>query len=143
MAKATPSPSAAAGYSGKPLIAKLGWKAEMTAVAIAPPANYAELVDAAPIATTTTAPSEGTYGFIHLFVRDAAELAHILPMLEPQLLEGGMIWVSWPKKTSPMFKDLTEDGIRAVALPMGLVDVKVAAVDADWSGLKLLRRKVA
>jgi hypothetical protein len=138
----TSDPSASAASSGKPLIAKLGWKPGMTAVAIAPPANYAELVDAAPIATAETAPTEGTYGFIHLFVRDADELARILPALEPRLLESGILWVSWPKTTSPMFKDLTEDGIRTVALPMGLVDVKVAAMDADWSGLKLLRRKV-
>jgi hypothetical protein len=135
------SAPSAAGYSGKPLVAKLGWKPGITAVAIAPPDNYAELVDAAPIATAATAPSEGTYGFIHLFVRDASELVRILPALEPRLLEGGVIWVSWPKKTSTMFADLTEDGIRAVALPMGLVDVKVAAVDADWSALKLMRRK--
>jgi hypothetical protein len=52
-----------------------------------------------------------------------------------------MIWVSWPKKTSKLFRDLTEDGIRRICLPMGLVDVKVCAVDTDWSGLKLLRRK--
>ena len=141
MAK-TPPPSAAAGYSGKPLIAKLGWKPEMTSVAIAPPANYAELVDAAPIATAKTAPTSGAYGFIHLFVGNDSELARLLPALEPRLIEGGMIWVSWPKKTSALFNDLTEDGIRAIALPMGLVDVKVCAVDADWSGLKLLRRKV-
>jgi hypothetical protein len=141
MAKATPSPSAA-GYSGKPLVVKLGLKPGMTAVAIAPPDNYADLIDAAPVATTTMPPTEGAYGFIHLFVHDAAELARILPTLEPRLIEGGMIWVSWPKKTSPMFRDLTEDGIRAVALPMGLVDVKVAAVDDDWSALKLMRRKL-
>jgi hypothetical protein len=135
-------PSASASSSGKPLIARLGWKPEMTSVAVAPPANYAELVDAAPIATSDTIPTTGAYGFIHLFVRDEAELAHALPALEPRLTEGGMIWVSWPKTTSPMFRDLTEDGIRAIALPMGLVDVKVAALDGDWSALKLMRRKV-
>jgi len=133
--------SSSAGYSGKPLIAKLGWKADMAALAIDPPAHYAELTDASPIATTMTAPKTGLYTFMHLFVRSAAELANALPKLEARLGEGGMIWVSWPKKTSPLFRDLTEDGIRAVALPMGLVDVKVCAVDADWSGLKLMRRK--
>ncbi|MEP7209236.1 MAG: DUF3052 domain-containing protein [Alphaproteobacteria bacterium] len=137
-----PDPSASAGHSGKQLVAKLGWKPEMTSVAIKPPANYAELVDAAPIATADDAPASGAYGFIHLFVRDEAELARVLPTLEPRLLDGGMIWVSWPKQTSPMFRDLAEDGIRAIALPMGMVDVKVAGVDADWSALKLLRRKV-
>ncbi|MBI1359238.1 MAG: DUF3052 family protein [Alphaproteobacteria bacterium] len=113
----------------------------MGSVAIRPPENYAELVDGAAIAVTGDAPTAGLYAFIHLFVRDTAELEAMLPGLEPRLSESGIIWVSWPKKTSAMFKDLTEDGIRAVALPMGLVDVKVAAVDEDWSGLKLVRRK--
>jgi hypothetical protein len=57
------------------------------------------------------------------------------------MADGGMLWVSWPKKTSKLFVDLTEDGIRKICLPMGLVDVKVCAVDNDWSGLKLMRRK--
>ena len=70
-----------------------------------------------------------------------AALARDLPKLETRLAQGGMLWVSWPKKTSKLFVDLTEDGIRRLCLPMGLVDVKVCAVDADWSGLKLLRRK--
>lgn len=130
-----------AGYSGKPLIQKLGWKPGVSALAINQPGNYADLTDAAPIATATSLPSSGAYGFIHVFVRTTAELEAVLPTLEPRLTEGGMIWVSWPKKTSAMFVDLTEDGIRAIALPMGLVDIKVCAVDADWSGLKLTRRK--
>ena len=70
-----------------------------------------------------------------------AELARNLPRLEPRLAQGGMLWVSWPKKTSKLFVDLTEDGIRKLCLPRGLVDVKVCAVDNDWSGLKLMRRK--
>jgi hypothetical protein len=134
-------PSTSAGYSGKALIAKLGWRPEMTSVAVRPPANYAELTDAAPIAAAEALPAEGSYNFIHVFVLNAAELEYALPKLEPRLLEGGMIWVSWPKTSSALFADLTENGIRAVALPMGLVDVKVCAVDADWSGLKLMRRK--
>jgi hypothetical protein len=76
-----------------------------------------------------------------VFVRDAASLARDLPKLEPRLSEGGMIWVSWPKKSSPVFKDLTEDGVRQVCLPLGLVDMKVCTVDSVWSGLKLYRRK--
>src|SRR5262249_14299243 len=115
--KAQPS-----GYSGKALIAKLGWKADMTAGAGCAPPNYAELTDAAPIASAETLPSSGSYNFIHVFVANTAELEYALPRLEPRLLEGGMIWVSWPKKSSAKFVDLTEDGIRAIALPMGLVD---------------------
>lgn len=70
-----------------------------------------------------------------------AALARDLPKLETRLAQGDMLWVSWPKKASKLFVDLTEDGIRRLCLPMGLVDVKVCAVDADRSGLKLLRRK--
>ncbi|MDP3737784.1 MAG: hypothetical protein Q8R02_10360 [Hyphomonadaceae bacterium] len=133
--------AAAAGYSGKSLIDKLGWKEGSKAIAIAPPANYGDLTDDAAIAPKKAAPASGSFDFIHLFVKDIAGLARDLPKLEPRLAEGGMIWVSWPKKTSPMFKDLTEDGVRKVCLPLGLVDVKVCAVDNDWSGLKLYRRK--
>ncbi len=138
MAKA---PSAQAGYSGKSLIAKLGWKEGSKAIVITAPSNYSELTDDAGIAPKKTVPAAGSFDFIHLFVRNTASLARDLPKLEPRLSEGGMIWVSWPKKTSPLFKDLTEDGVRKVCLPLGLVDVKVCAVDNDWSGLKLYRRK--
>jgi len=138
MAKA---PSSPAGYSGKSLIDKLGWKDGSKAIVVAPPANYAELTDGAAIAVKKTAPASGSFDFIHLFVKDAASLKRDLEKLEPRLAVGGMIWVSWPKKTSKLFVDLIEDGIRKVCLPMGLVDVKVCAVDADWSGLKLYRRK--
>ncbi len=139
MAKA--SASAAAGYSGKSLIAKLGWRESSKAIVIAPPAHYDALTNNAAIAPKKTAPGAGSFDFIHLFVSDMAALARDLPKLETRLAEGGMIWVSWPKKTSKLFKDLTEDGVRKVCLPLGLVDVKVCAVDADWSGLKLYRRK--
>jgi hypothetical protein len=131
----------AAGYSGKSLIAKLGLKDGVKAIAIAPPANYAELTDNAAITPRKSAPVTGSFDFIHFFVSNEAALARDLPKLETRLAQGGMLWVSWPKKTSKLFVDLTEDGIRRLCLPMGLVDVKVCAVDADWSGLKLLRRK--
>jgi hypothetical protein len=138
MAKA---PSAQAGYSGKSLIAKLGWKEGSKAIVIAAPANYCELTDDAGITSKKSVPAAGSFDFVHLFVKDTASLARDLPKLEPRLSEGGMIWVSWPKKTSRLFKNLTEDGVRKVCLPLGLVDVKVCAVDNDWSGLKLYRRK--
>ena len=139
MAKA---PSSQAGYSGKSLIAKLGLKEGAKAIVVAPPEHYAELTDGAAIAARKTAPASGSFDFVHLFVGDVAGLVRDLPKVEARLAGGGMIWVSWPKKSSAMFVDLTEDGIRKVCLPMGLVDVKVCAVDADWSGLKLMRRKV-
>jgi hypothetical protein len=146
--KTTPHPkqprsgmSKGVGYSGKSLIDKLGWKAGSSAIVIAPPSNYDDLVGGAAIAPKKTAPASGSFDFIHLFVKDTAALARDLPKLEQRLATGGMIWVSWPKKTSPLFKDLTEDGVRKVCLPLGLVDVKICAVDNDWSGLKLYRRK--
>ena len=137
---ATP-PNPLVGYSGKSLIAKLGLKEGAKAIVVAPPTNYAELTDNAAITPKKTAPTTGSFDFIHLFVRTTADLDRDLPKLEPRLADGGMIWVSWPKKSSKLFVDLTEDGIRKICLPMGLVDVKVCAVDADWSGLKLYRRK--
>jgi hypothetical protein len=146
MAKAAapkkPAKSAPVGYSGKSLIDKLGLKPGSKAIAVNAPTNYADLVDGAPITPKPSLPKSGAFDFIHLFVKDRAALEAAAPKLDPLLAEGGMIWISWPKKTSPWFKDLTEDGIRAVILlPGKLVDVKVAAVDNDWSGLKLLRRK--
>lgn len=131
-----------AGYSGKPLIEKLGFKPGSNAIAVNAPADYAELTDGAAIKSVARLPKSGAYDFMHVFVKDEAALAALSPKLEARLADGGMIWMSWPKKTSPLFKDLTEDGIRKLILPGGkLVDVKVCAVDADWSGLKLLRRK--
>lgn len=139
VAKAAASP--APGYSGKSLIQKLGLKDGAKAIVVMPPANYAKLTSGAAIGQRTAAPAAGEFDFIHVFVRDEASLAIKLHRLEPRLADGGMLWVSWPKKTSKMFVDLTEDGIRKHCLPMDLVDVKVCAVDEDWSGLKLMRRK--
>lgn len=133
--------SSAPGYSGKSLIQKLGLKDGAKAIVVMPPANYAKLTSGAAIGQRTAAPAAGEFDFIHVFVRDEASLAIKLHKLEPRLADGGMFWVSWPKRTSKLFVDLTEDGIRKHCLPMGLVDVKVCAVDEDWSGLKLMRRK--
>ena len=135
------SASAAAGYSGKSLIQKLGLKDGDKAIVVGPPTHYAKLTGGAAIGQRTAAPAAGAFDFIPVFVPDAAALASKLTKLEPRLADGGMLWVSWPKKTSKLFVDLTEDGIRKVCLPMGLVDVKVCAVDNDWSGLKLMRRR--
>ena len=76
-----------------------------------------------------------------LFCKDLATLKKSLPATSKKLQAAGSLWIAWPKKSSTLFVDLTEDGIRAVALPTGLVDVKVCAVNEDWSGLKLMVRK--
>jgi hypothetical protein len=78
---------------------------------------------------------------VHVFVRSRAALDAALAQWLPRLAAGGMCWVSWPKKTSKLFAGITEDDVRAAALPRGWVDVKVCAIDVDWSGLKLLRRR--
>lgn len=79
--------------------------------------------------------------FYHIFANRAATLQPQLTQALPLIDCGGMIWVSWPKKSSKVDTDITEDTIRTLCLPMGLVDVKVCAVDATWSGLKLMIRK--
>ena len=129
--------ASATGYSGKLLADKLGLKAGMTAAAIAPPATYAGLLGDIPVPGPL---GRRSYEFIHLFVPGQTALDRLLPRALARLAPHGALWVSWPKKTSPLFKDLTEDGIRASALALGIVDVKVCAVDADWSALKLMRR---
>lgn len=135
------SPSSEHGYSGKPLVKKLGLKPEHSALVLHPPANYLTLMDEVAVPSADEPPKSGEFDFIHLFVRNLAELGAVLPKLEMRLAPGGVIWVSWAKKASPLFHDVSEDNVRTVALPLGLVDVKVCAIDSDWSGLKLMRRK--
>lgn len=132
--------SAAAGYSGKPLWQKLGLAPGQRLRAIDAPRDYGALTGFDP-ALLDQSGGDDALDLVHLFVRDSAALQASLPNWLARLAAGGMCWVSWPKKSSPLHRDLTEDGVRAAALPLGWVDVKVCAVDADWSGLKLLRRR--
>lgn len=129
-----------AGYSGTPLWKKLGIRAGLTVLAVDAPANYRKLLAGHPNGVRIVAKTEPPLGFVHLFVKSVAELAAQLPALMADLAPDGVIWVSWPKKTSGVKTDMSEDAIRAAALPIGLVDIKVCAVDAVWSGLKLVIR---
>jgi hypothetical protein len=129
------------GYSGTPLAKKLGLKPAMRAwFQNVPDSVRADIDRDAPPLERLDLP-EPPVEFAHIFVTSCAildcELRMLLPLLEPT----GMIWVSWPKKASKVPTDITEDVIRAVALPLHLVDVKVCAVDDIWSGLKLVIRK--
>lgn len=133
------STRAPAGYSGTPLAKKLGLRAGLRVALRGAPEDYATLV-AFDMDTCTLLHRPGSFDFAHAFVRSRAELDAALQALDPHLDDRGMIWISWPKKASKIATDLTEDGIRELALPRGLVDVKVCAVDAVWSGLKLVRR---
>lgn len=128
------------GYSGTPLWKKLGLRAGATALVLNAPANYAALVAGHPAGVTFTDEPEPPLAFVHLFVTARADLAARLPGLLADLEPAGVVWVSWPKKAAKVPTDVTEDTIREVALPLGLVDVKVCAVDATWSGLKLVVR---
>ena len=127
------------GYSGKPLYQKLGLKAGMRCYAMRAPAHYAELVSGAD--GVRFLKRAATADIVHLFCRNRRELERNIENALSRVAERGMLWVSWPKKSSPLFKDLTEDGVRGIVLPTGWVDVKVCAVDDDWSGLKFLRRR--
>jgi hypothetical protein len=129
-----------AGYAGTPLLGKLGIREGTTVVAINPPADYATLLGALPDGARIVE-SEREPAFVHLFVRSAGEMLAALTRLRKQIRSDGVIWVSWPKKSSKVPTDVTEDVIREIALPMGLVDIKVCAVDGTWSGLKLVIRK--
>jgi hypothetical protein len=133
------STRASAGYSGTPLAKKLGLTSGLRVLLRGAPEDYATLVDF-DLESCDVLKRTGAFDFAHAFVRSRAELDAALTALERHLDDKGMIWISWPKKVSKIATDLTEDGIRELALPRGLVDVKVCAVDAVWSGLKLVRR---
>ena len=127
------------GYSGKPLFQKLGLKPGMRCLPLNPPAHFDALMVGAE--DITYLQNAGPADLVHLFCATRAVLDSQAENALAQVADKGMLWVSWPKKSSKLFVDLTEDGIRDVLLPTGWVDVKVCAVDADWSGLKFLRRK--
>ena len=140
-------PLAAAGYSQKPLADKLGYKAGQNAAFLALPRELEELASAVAFASVTrtsdwqTRFSPRSLDMIHAFTLRKAELDKHLVALQKALKPDGTIWVSWPKKAAKVLTDVTEDRVREAALKLDLVDVKVAAVDAVWSGLKLVIRK--
>ena len=132
---------AAAGYSGTPLAQKLGLRPGMRVwFQDVPDVVRIEIESCAPPIEKLDLP-ESPLQFAHIFVRDCAVLDCQLRILLPLLDPAGMIWVSWPKKSSKVSTDITEDVIRTLALPLHLVDVKVCAVDEIWSGLKLVIRR--
>lgn len=130
-----------AGYSGTPLAQKLSLKDGMRVWRLAMPDSVADEIAAGGIALDLFAAPAAPLDCAHIFVTERAELERQLVALKPLLAPGGFIWVSWSKKAAKIPTDITEDAIRAVCLPMGLVDVKVCAVDAVWSGLKLMVRR--
>lgn len=138
--------TATAGYSGKPLYQKLGLKEGHRVSVVGYEADYKNLIPGAPQLRLQQRQKleslKQPQDVVHIFCAHKADLDTHFPAAFAKVAEGGMVWVSWPKKSSKKFIDLTEDGIRSKILADGeWVDVKVCAVDQDWSGLKFLRRR--
>jgi hypothetical protein len=127
-----------AGYSGTPLIAKLGIKAGARTQIVKPPADFSETLGSLPEGVTLV--SRGSVDFGMLFSTKRTDLARRFPGLRDRLASNGMLWIAWPKQSSGAPTDLNENVIRGIGLELGLVDVKVCAVDDTWSGLKFVRR---
>ncbi len=130
----------AAGYSGTPLAKKLGYKPSFRVYLDNAPDDYAELVAPLPDYVQILDKPVADLDMIHLFTDSAKHLAAKLKRYLKKIKPAGVIWVSWPKKASKRPTDITEDVIRELALPLGLVDIKVCAVDDVWSALKLVIR---
>lgn len=130
----------AAGYSANPLYKKLGLKEGDTAKFLNPPANYNDLIGDLYAKLHIANKASSDLHFIHLFTNSLKELEKQLPLLKQQIRKDGIIWISWYKKSSGQPTELTENIIRDTALAIGLVDVKVCAIDDHWSGLKLVWR---
>lgn len=124
-----------AGYSQRSLADKLGLAPGQRVFFSALPRDVAR--ELGPLAQGS-ASLRGTFDYLHAFVTTRAELEDVVVRFKLALEPSGMFWISWPKKSSGVATDVTEDAIRAVALPRGLVDIKVCAVSAVWSGLKLV-----
>jgi len=130
-----------AGYSDTPLAKKLGIKEGFKVFLVKAPAQYRTLLAPLPARVRFTATPNSSTNLVHAFATERSALARLLPMLREKLPHDAAIWVSWPKKSSKVPTDITEDTVREVALPLGFVDIKVCAVTEVWSGLKLVVRK--
>ncbi len=128
-------------YSGTPLAEKLGMKPGFRVCVNDAPPNYESLLAPLPEDVQISTGFRSDVDMWHLFTTSRRHLVQQLPLSVRQIRQDGMIWVSWPKKASGVPTDVSEDTVRAAAIPLGLVDVKVCAVDDVWSGLKLVIRK--
>lgn len=124
------------GYSGTPLVKKLGIKPGYRVYFHRPPEDYSQTLGPLPDGTVVCAAREAGMDLIQCFCKSRREFFELLPELQKMIYPAGMLWVSWPKKASKVPTDLDENVIREIILTAGLVDVKVCAVDAIWSGLK-------
>ena len=144
-AQPSPANSSAAGYSRRSLIEKLGIKTGQRMAVIQAPADYADWLGPLPDQVIWSEELDDALDFVHFFATHQQEFADIFPRLKAALTPNGLLWISWPKRTSKSAAikiptDLDENRIREIGLANGLVDVKVAAIDQIWSGLKFVYR---
>lgn len=130
-----------AGYSGTPLAKKLGIDAGSTVFAVGAPPNYRTLLEPLPGPVQFGSEATASTDIAHVFTTKREELLQLLATLRRKLRPDATVWVSWPKKSSKVHSEITEETVRELALPLGFVDIKVCAVDEVWSGLKLVVRK--
>lgn len=130
-----------AGYSGTPLAAKLGIKTGTALLAVGAPPDYRDLLAPVPDGVAFASRLTARIDLIHVFSTSRRKLGAFLGRARRDMRDDAAIWVSWPKKAAAVPTDLTEDVVRELALPLGLVDIKVCAVDATWSALKLVVRR--
>ena len=128
-----------AGYSGTPLVKKLGIKPASNIAFVNAPSGFAKELDL-PSNVTVNSRSRKQLDFVHLFVKSEKELQTKFSEYAKRLEASGMLWVSWPKRSSGVMTDVSEGTVRAIGLAAGLVDVKICAVDEVWSGLKFVFR---
>lgn len=140
VAPAAKPTSPSAGYSGTPLAQKLGIKERHRVVLLGAPEGFAATLEPLPPITLTTT-QRGAADVILFFCRARRELESAIASLHTAIHPAGGLWIAWPKKASKLATDMTEDVVREVALPRGLVDNKVCAIDATWSGLRVVVRK--
>lgn len=129
------------GYSGTPLIKKLGFTTALKVWVVNAPQGYEAWLKDLPSEVKLVKTIKPPIAAAHIFAVASLELDALLSKLRHELQQDGFVWVSWPKKSAKVPTDITEDTIREIALPLGFVDVKVCAVSEVWSGLKLVIRK--
>ena len=130
-----------AGYSGTPLAKKLGIKEGMLVVSVDAPQNYDELLSPLPDGVRISKNARRDADVIHIFTNTRDGLFKAVSEVRHLIKQNGSIWVSWYKKAAKLPTEITEDTVREAAFPLGLVDIKVCAVDDRWSGLKLVIRR--
>jgi hypothetical protein len=130
-----------AGYSGTPLVKKLGIKPGHRISTVNAPTEFDKELGSLPESATYVGASAKNVDVIVCFAKSRAIYQKQLPALANRIKDDGMIWIGWPKKTSGVATDMSENLVRDSALELGLVDIKVCAIDETWSGLKLVIRK--